>query len=84
MIKTPVQLIDLFPTLCRLIEIDKPDGIDGIDLSNEILGTGKIHEDRPVFCDNMVPRWGGRNGIPYDSLKGIQICYFQKCTTPDV
>lgn len=57
-INTPVSLADLFPTLCGLTGSDKPEGIDGIDLSQAILTGESLPEDRPVFCDNLIPRWG--------------------------
>lgn len=34
----PVSLLDIFPTLCGLTNLPKPDGLDGIDLSPAIRG----------------------------------------------
>lgn len=56
----PVALIDLFPTLCTLAGADSPAGLDGADLSAVITEAGDAPE-RPVFCDNLVPRWGEGN-----------------------
>lgn len=54
---TPVGLIDLFPTLCALAGADIPQGLDGVDLSH-VVTNGSFAPDRPIFCDNLVPRWG--------------------------
>lgn len=54
---TPVSLIDLFPTLCGLLDIDQPEGIDGVDLSHAIR-TGSEPERGPVVSDNLNERWG--------------------------
>lgn len=56
-ITTPVGLVDLFPTLCRLAQIPAPEGLDGVDLSAALHGEGEP-PDRPIFSDNLVPRWG--------------------------
>jgi len=54
----PVGLVDLFPTICALTDTEIPEGLDGIDLSSALKGKSDIPSDRPVFCDNLVPRWG--------------------------
>jgi len=55
--RTPVGLTDLFPTLCAMSGTEAPGGLDGADLSGAVDGTGEA-PDRPVVCDNLVPRWG--------------------------
>ena len=57
---TPVALIDLFPTICALAGIAIPTGLDGVDLSS-VITTGSDAPQHPVFCDNLVPRWGESN-----------------------
>jgi len=54
--RTPVGLIDLFPTLCALAGVSIPSGLDGMDLSAAVYGGGV--QDHPVFCDALQPRWG--------------------------
>jgi choline-sulfatase len=54
---TPVGLVDLFPTLCGLAQIPAPGGLDGVDLTAALRGAGEP-PDRPIFSDNLVPRWG--------------------------
>ncbi len=56
-VQTPVQLIDLYPTLCRLAGARYPENLDGRDLSdslNKQVEPGLY----PVVSDNLVPRWG--------------------------
>lgn len=56
-LSTPVSLLDLFPTLATMCGVPVPDGLDGADVSRSIR-EGVEPEDRPIFCDNLVPRWG--------------------------
>jgi len=56
-VETPVGLIDLYPTLCALANVDAPDDLDGTDLS-EAVASGHEPDRGPVFCDNLVERWG--------------------------
>lgn len=56
-LRTPVALVDLFPTVCSLASATCPKGLDGVDLSGSIYGEA-ISQDRPIFCDNLMPRWG--------------------------
>jgi len=54
---TPASLLDLFPTLCGLVGVDVPEGVDGEDLSASV--EEGVEPDRaPVVCDNLIPRWG--------------------------
>jgi len=55
--RTPVALTDLYPTLCALAGAEPPAGLNGTDLSPGVRGEGEPPE-RPVFCDNLIPRWG--------------------------
>ena len=55
--RTPVGLIDLFPTLTSLAGARGPDDLDGIDLAPTIRD-GRTAPDRPIFCDALTPRWG--------------------------
>ncbi|MCB9155957.1 MAG: sulfatase-like hydrolase/transferase [Caldilineaceae bacterium] len=56
-VDTPVALIDLFPTFCGAAGVKPPAGLDGADLSPVILGDERA-PDRPIFIDNLIPRWG--------------------------
>ena len=55
--QTPVALVDLFPTICSLAGVNYPGGLDGIDLCAAITGDTPP-ADRPIVCDNLMPRWG--------------------------
>jgi len=65
-VRTPVALVDLFPTLCGLSGIPLPEGLDGVDLSASVR-EGTEPPERPVFCDNLIPRWG--EGTEFRSIR---------------
>jgi arylsulfatase A len=59
----PAGAVDLLPTLCGLIGIDKPEGVhlDGSDLAPLLTGTGTFERHQPLFWmseANMVMRVG--------------------------
>jgi arylsulfatase A-like enzyme/outer membrane protein assembly factor BamB len=59
----PAGAVDLLPTLCGLIGIDKPRGVhlDGSDLAPLLTGTGSFARHQPLFWmsdANMVMRMG--------------------------
>ncbi|EMA37187.1 choline-sulfatase [Halococcus hamelinensis 100A6] len=56
-LETPVGLVDLFPTLCGLCDIDTLGEIDGVDLS-EAVREGTEPDHGPVVCDMLNERWG--------------------------
>lgn len=56
-LSTPVGLVDLLPTLAGLAGAPCPPGLDGADLSGSLTGDAPLPE-RPIFCDNLMPRWG--------------------------
>ena len=55
-----VSLADLFPTLCGLTDTPKPDGLDGVDLSDAIRGDSCAALDQRVgaITESLNPRWG--------------------------
>jgi choline-sulfatase len=55
-LETPVELIDLYPTLCALAGADYSE-CEGRDLS-DCLKNGTEPELVPVVSDNLIPRWG--------------------------
>ncbi|MGH2352358.1 MAG: sulfatase-like hydrolase/transferase, partial [Chloroflexota bacterium] len=55
-LKTPVSLGDLFPTLCGLVGVEPPAGLDGVDLSAAIRNASSECERGPVLCQS-VPNW---------------------------
>ena len=49
---TPAGLVDILPTVCRLLNLDNPQGVhlDGTDLSSLLTGSGKRFERKqPLF-----------------------------------
>lgn len=71
-VETPVGLADLFPSLCGLARIPRPQGLAGVDLSKVIRGQATA-PDRPIFCDNLIPRWG--EGTEFRMLRQGQYKY---------
>lgn len=80
-VETPVSLADLFPTLCAIVDVDAPDGLDGLDLSTAIE-TGVEPNRGPVVCDNLVPRWG--EGTEFRIAREGEYKYVQFRDAPDL
>jgi choline-sulfatase len=55
-LKTPVSLGDLFPTLCGLVDVVAPEGLDGEDLSIAIHSAATECAHKPVLSQS-VPSW---------------------------
>lgn len=56
-VAAPVNLVDLFPTLCGLTDVAAPGDVDGYDLS-ETVESGTEPDRGPVFTDNFSPPYG--------------------------
>ncbi len=56
-VHTPAGLYDLFPTFCAWAGLQPPEDLAGLDLSAATSGAATL-DHRPIFCDNLVPRWG--------------------------
>jgi len=54
-IETPVSLVDIYPTLSDLCDLSIPEDLDGQNLAPL---DKKEPESKPVYCDNLLPRWG--------------------------
>lgn len=79
--ETPVGLIDLFPTLCSLTGTETPEGLDGRDLSSAIINHENL-TDRPVYSDNLMPRWG--QGTEFRSVRWKHFKYVRFRTAPSL
>lgn len=79
-LSTPVSLIDLFPTLCGLIDVDPPEGIDGTDLSESIY-TGTEPNRGPVVVDSFVPY---QEGLEYRMVRDGQYKYIRFRDAPEL
>ncbi|MEM7533757.1 MAG: sulfatase-like hydrolase/transferase [Chloroflexota bacterium] len=75
-VEEAVGLYDLFPTFCGLADVDVPDdvqaGLDGVDLTGVLQGNAAA-PDRPVVCDNLIPRWG--EGTEFRAIRQGQYKY---------
>jgi choline-sulfatase len=79
-ISTPVSLVDLYPTLCGLADVDAPADLNGVDLSGAVRGDGE--PDRgPVFVDQFTPRWG--NGTEFRAVRDGRYKYVRFRDAPD-
>ena len=59
-IGTPVSLADIYPTLLDLVGVEGEKGaeeLSGRSLASAIQESETI-TDKPIYCDNLVPRWG--------------------------
>lgn len=65
-VRTPVSLIDLFPTLCGLANIESGATLDGVDLPPAIREEAEP-EPRPIYTDNLNPMWG--DGTEYRMIR---------------
>jgi choline-sulfatase len=80
-VSTPVSLVDLYPTLCGLADVDAPADLNGVDLSGAVRGDGE--PDRgPVFVDNLRPRWG--EGSEYRMVRDGRYKYVRFRDRPEV
>jgi arylsulfatase A-like enzyme/Flp pilus assembly protein TadD len=72
-VERPVELVDVFPTVIDLLELDVPEAVDGRSLLPLLRG-----EDQPVrFCylESMYPylayRWSPLRGVRFNRWKYI-------------
>ena len=69
-----VGIIDIVPTICNLLDIEAPSGIQGKDLSN-YFRRGSISDERYLFCESLFPTIYKINsllGVVTDRYKYIQ------------
>lgn len=76
-LSTPVALVDLLPTLAGLAGAVCPEGLDGIDLSGSLTGDAPLPV-RPIFCDNLTPRWGRGTEFRMIRLEGYKYVRFRE------
>ena len=55
-VSDPVELVDLFPTLCSMSGIEIPERVEGRDISEIIFDGGCGDRDRAVFCEEYYRR----------------------------
>jgi arylsulfatase len=66
----PVELVDLFPTLCALAGVESPGGLEGVDLSNCVRESAPLDPDRSVVTEEFASRSivAGRFKLVFDQL----------------
>ena len=81
----PAGAVDLLPTICGLLGIEKPKGVflDGSDLTPLLTGTGSFERHQPLFWMNgstMALRMGNHTllaprtaRLPFDSTKANRL-----------
>ena len=52
----PVELVDLFPTLCGISGIQPPEALEGVDLSPTVVRGEGADPTRAVFCEEVFTR----------------------------
>ncbi|MFQ6039879.1 MAG: sulfatase-like hydrolase/transferase [Candidatus Poribacteria bacterium] len=77
--RTPVGLVDLFPTLCAFADVTPPDDLDGINLSSAVRGES-LDPERPIFSDALTPRWGA--GTEFRMIRWKNYKYVRFRQTP--
>jgi arylsulfatase A len=93
--KEPAGAVDLLPTICGLLGIDKPKGVflDGSDLTPLLIRTGSFERHQPLFWMNgstMVLRMGDHTllapstaRLPFDNAKANRLLQQTKLALGD-
>ena len=58
-----VGLVDILPTICGILGIDKPDSIQGRDLSPYFTGKPPLDNNRALYSESIVPTRYGANAL---------------------
>ena len=58
-----VGLVDILPTICGILGIDKPDRIQGRDLSPYFKGKPPLDNNRSLYSESIVPTRYGANAL---------------------
>ena len=58
-----VGLVDILPTICGILGIDKPDRIQGRDLSPYFKGKPPVDKSRSLYSESIVPTRYGANAL---------------------
>lgn len=64
-VRTPIELIDILPTLCELVDIEHPDGLEGVSRKPQ-LDSPNLVSDTVAF--SQYPRRSG-----HDNLMGYAV-----------
>lgn len=58
-----VGLVDILPTICAILGIDKPNSIQGRDLSPHFIGKPPLDKNRSLYSESIVPTRYGANAL---------------------
>ena len=70
-IDAPAWFPDIFPTVCDVVGIKKPDGLDGVSLWNLLKGK-KLLGTRPSPLLWVFPEYGGQMAVRLDDMKAVR------------
>jgi choline-sulfatase len=79
-VETPTSLLDLYPTLCGLADVEYPDDLDGADLSG-VVETGAEPDRDPVVCDTTA---GIEEGVAFRMVRDGRYKYVQFRDAPEL
>ena len=83
--ETPCYLLDIFPTLCDLLGLDKPEGVEGFSLDPDLKGTVGDRRDALYFAYAQLLRAVKKDGyklIEYAGEKGHRLQLFSLSDDP--
>ena len=63
--------IDMMPTLCDLLHVDLPKGIDGINILPEILGEKQERQHDYLYWE--FPEYGGQQAVRMGNWKAVRL-----------
>jgi arylsulfatase A-like enzyme/Tfp pilus assembly protein PilF len=55
--RVPVSIVDVAPTLCRLLGVPMPRGADGVDVSGALVPDVTRFRERSLYAETMLPRF---------------------------
>lgn len=70
-IDVPAWFPDIFPTVCDVVGIKKPDGLDGVSLW-ELLKGKKLLGSRPSPLLWVFPEYGGQMAVRLGDMKAVR------------
>lgn len=82
---SPVELVDLVPTLLSMCDLPPMRDMEGRDLSHAILNDAPLPMDRPVFCEDYHVRMIRKNGwkLLFDRKDNGQCMLFNMTDDPN-
>jgi len=70
-VRVPVSVVDLAPTVCRLLGVAPPDGADGVEVTGILTGDSARYLERSLYAETMLPRFQ-YGWSPLRSLRGAR------------